>query len=76
MLVLNRRKGESVLIKITPEVAKTVASLGSDLIIEVTLAEIHLSNAKLGFTAPKTVLITRNELVEKKIPKQILDVKV
>jgi carbon storage regulator len=49
VLVLSRRRGDSILI-------------GDD--IEITVVEVQGDNVKIGITAPKTITVLRKELME------------
>ena len=49
MLVLSRRKDESIMI-------------GDD--VEITIVDIHGDRVRLGITAPKTILVHRREIYE------------
>jgi carbon storage regulator len=55
MLVLSRRKDETVLVK--------VPGLGED--IEITIVQIDSSRVRVGFKAPPNVAILRQELQKK-----------
>ncbi len=56
MLVLSRREGEAITLKIN----------GMDIFID--LVEIRGSHAKLGITAPEEVVILREELLPGQSP--------
>ena len=57
MLVLSRKRDEKIFVQIP----------GIDEKIEITVVQIDSSRVRLGFNAPKDVIILRKELEEKKI---------
>ena len=62
MLVLSRKKFESIYLTITTDQLYTLALLGKPLRLRVEVVEIDHSKVRLGFTAPKAVQIMRAEL--------------
>ena len=62
MLVLSRKKNESVYLTITTDQLYTLALLGKPLKLRVEVVEIDHSKVRLGFDAPKAVQIMRAEL--------------
>ena len=64
MLVLTRKKGESILIypEDIPE-GMAVAELFAGGPIEIKIAEMSHSQCKLGIDAPKELAIVRDELL-------------
>ena len=63
MLVLSRKKNESVYLTITTDALYTLALLGKPLKLRVEVVEIDHSKVRLGFAAPKAVQIMRAELL-------------
>ena len=66
MLVLSRFRDESVIVKVPGELMKS----GEDLVMEVMMVDVvHQAfgrkKGKIGFNAPKEVLILRSEVEEK-----------
>ena len=63
MLVLSRKKFESIYLTITTDQLYTLALLGKPLKLRVQVVEIDHSKVRLGFDAPKAVQIMRAELL-------------
>ena len=63
MLVLSRKKNESVYLTITTDQLYTLALLGKPLKLRVEVVEIDRGKIRLGFAAPKAVQIMRAELL-------------
>jgi carbon storage regulator len=59
MLVLSRKKNESVVIQIPPELAT-----GPGMEIKLCVVEIRGDKVRLGFEAPKAVPIHRQEVAD------------
>jgi carbon storage regulator len=65
MLVLSRKKGESVVVSLTDEVLRQLAAMPEEQrTIEVFAAEIRGDKARLGFEAPKVVPVHRREVFD------------
>ena len=68
MLVLSRRKGEKIVIRVTPELIEKLLASGDPKIV-ITMIEITPSKCRMGFEALKEVPIHREE-VDLKIEEQ------
>ena len=62
MLVLSRKKNQSIYLTIPTDALYTLALLGKPLKLRVEVVEIDRSKVRLGFDAPKAVQIRRAEL--------------
>ena len=63
MLVLSRKKNQSVYLTITTDAIYALALLGKPLKLRVEVVEIDRGKIRLGFAAPKAVQIGRAELL-------------
>lgn len=65
MLVLSRKKDQSIGIRLTPELLRQLADAGEEVRIGIMCIEIRSDKVRLGVEAPRGIPIHRNEIWER-----------